>query len=164
MGGRRAVLAAGVIALAGLAGCAGAPRTADLPAPVTPARPSGTVVSGAASASCVGPVVTAAPTVASPGQPVHLTGSWFHTGCADVVANGVPVETQAPLTGLVVRLQQGASAWTLARDVDASSRDGVIDVQVTLPADVRPGPATLQVTGSGLPLAPSVTLSVQGAS
>jgi hypothetical protein len=151
MGGRwGAVLAVGAIALAGLAGCAGAPRTADLPGPVTPAHPPETAASGGAAASCVGPAVTAAPTVARSGRPVHLTGSWFHTGCADVVENGVPVETQAPLTGLVVRLEQAGSTWVLAREVSAATADGLLDLRVTLPTGLRTGPATLRVAGPDL--------------
>lgn len=113
------------------------------------------------AASCVAPHATPSPTVARPGQVVHLSGGAFFDGCDDVIANGVHVYTQAPLTGLTVRLQQGTSSWTLARDVDATTRDGVLDLQVTLPADVRPGPATLQVTGPGLGLPPSAVLSVQ---
>lgn len=114
------------------------------------------------AASCASPQATVVPAAARPGQAVHLRGGAFIDGCDDVVANGVHLNTQAPLTGLTVRLEQGTSSWTLARDVDAATRDGVLDLTVTVPADVHPGPATLQVTGPGLPVAPSAALSVQG--
>lgn len=158
--GRVALLAAGAAALAGLAGCAGASPTADLSDHAT-SHPPAPVGPGAVAASCVGPVLTATPTVARPGQSVHVTGSWFHTGCADAWANGSLVETQRPLTGLAVRLEQAGSAWVLTREVSATTGEGLLDLRVTLPTALRSGAATLRVVGPGTGTeGPSVTLTV----
>ncbi|HEU4674628.1 MAG TPA: hypothetical protein VFS29_01455 [Motilibacteraceae bacterium] len=155
---RSGVLAASALALAGLTACASGSSG------IGAAAPGGARVRGGQAASCVGPQVTASPTSVRPGQELHVSGRWFHSGCDDVVANGVHLETQGALTGLQVRLEQGTSRWTLAGDVDATTADGLLDLRVTLPAALRPGAATLRVTGPGLPLAPSVALSVEGGS
>ena len=76
-----------------------------------------------------------------------MSGSWFHTGCGDERVNGAPVESPRPWTGLTVRLEQDGSTWVLARQVAARTADGVLDLPVTLPRDLRPGSATLRVVG-----------------
>jgi hypothetical protein len=40
----------------------------------------------------------------------------------------------------------------------------MLDLLVTVPAEVRPGPAILTITGPDVGLPPSTTLSVQGGS
>lgn len=149
--GRVGTLALAVVALAG---CGGGGGTSG-----------GSLFGGGGTtseASCASPVASAAPATARPGRPFHLTGSWFHSGCADEVINGATVGSQEPLTGLTVRLEQGGARWVLARDVAATDRDGRLDLRLTLPADLRTGTATLRVTGPGL-LDPgaTATLSVQ---
>ena len=116
------------------------------------------------SAICVAPQVSASPTSVHAGQKLHVTGRWFHSGCDDVVTNGQTSDTQRPLVGLTVRLQEGSSAWELARGVKATTRNGMLDLLVTVPAEVRPGPATLTSTGPDVGLTPSAALSVQAGS
>lgn len=128
---------------------------------VAPLMLAGCGNQSSSAASCAAPQMSASPSSVHPGQELHLTGRWFHTGCDDVVANGQTSDTERPLVDLTVRLQQGSSSWTLASKVETTTRDGLLDLQVMLPDDVRPGPATLQVTGPELGLPPSTELSVQ---
>ena len=69
----RGAVVAGAGALTVLAGCGSGSGSGAARNPAAGADARATV---GVEASCVGPVLTAAPSVARPGQELHVTGSW----------------------------------------------------------------------------------------
>ncbi len=107
------------------------------------------------AASCVGPTLQVAPASAKAGDTVHVSGEWFAANCADTVVDGRRAKT-IPLTGLEVDVRQSQRTWRLAQHVNASGSDVGFDLALTLPADLLPGPAVIQVPGYGVPAALTV--------
>lgn len=123
-----------------------------------------------AAASCVGPQVavavgagtpsvvseSAAPVEVRPGDRLRVTGEWFHTGCEDTQpgCSGPPAsDREAPMQDVRLSLEQGT--WTRQLGVvSAGSRAQryAVSYDVTVPATVAPGAATLRVGPVGVPL------------
>lgn len=105
---------------------------------------------GSASGSCVGPElrVAAAGGVVRAGSTVEVRGSWFHNGCSDAgggsafgcATSGGDGET--PMKHVTLSLRQGHREWKLGT-ADATTDNGQIAWQVTIPHGVHEGRATL---------------------
>ena len=81
------------------------------------------------------------------GADVIVSGVYFRTGCEDTIQAGgcaVPVDSEAPMRDVDPGLEQGGSSWVLGPQ-SASSREETYAVTwaVQVPADARPGPATI---------------------
>ena len=91
------------------------------------------------------------PTTMTPGETVTVVGSGFERGgcggwspgCA---SRGLPV----PLKDVAIDLRQGERSWRLDT-VDANA-DLFIRAEVSVPADLQPGEATLEAAGAELPV------------
>jgi hypothetical protein len=118
---------------------------------------------GTSSASCSGPTISvgdrARPTLAA-GDPVTVDGRSFVDGCDDqggaVLGCGqVEPEPVVPDKDVVLRLQQSGRSWELGTS-DAGTREdnkvGHVAWQVRVPAEVRPGRATLVAGDARLPV------------
>jgi hypothetical protein len=105
---------------------------------------------GGAAMSCAAPVFDISPRTVRAGDPVSVHGRWFVANCADTVVNGVR-DAEVPIDEVRLRLTAADHEYPLATvHPDAT---GAFDVTVTLPADVQPGPATLDDAGGhGQPL------------
>ena len=121
-----------------------------------------------ARGSCVGPTIAvgtdldpAAPpadggTVRA-GQPVTVTGRWFHSGCEDTGGTTgcgePPPDPEAPLLAVELVLRQGGQSWRLdRRDAAPRSEQYAVRWSGTIPPQVRPGPAELTAAGATLPV------------
>lgn len=135
---------------------------------LTAAGALGLVAPPALSASCIGPVIgigtfvddrsaNQAPVPVLRGATIGVVGEWFRDGCNDTGAStgcGVtPRDEESPQTGVELRLIQGDASWTLAT-ADAQEREAryAISWQATVPADARPGSATLEASGASAPV------------
>lgn len=114
-----------------------------------------------ARAGCVGPVLAVGeeqPTGAEPSPalvrvartaPLTVTGIWFHSGCEDTVSyagcvRAPAADPEAPLRRVALMLEQNGRTWQLGvADAGDRSTRYAIRWQVSLPADVAAGPATL---------------------
>lgn len=94
-------------------------------------------------AACAVPLLDVAPTPVAPGDTVRLTGTGY-AECIDLVVDGQPVGEPGPLTGMEVVLEVGGTSSVLGA-VAAVGDDGVLDVEVAVPADTPTGPATIRV-------------------
>ena len=79
--------------------------------------------------------------------PLHLAGRNLTFDCQDTYgstgcAGPQPASPTEPLVGAELVLVQGALQWPLAT-LDEIAPDLTADLVVELPADVRPGPATI---------------------
>jgi hypothetical protein len=105
--------------------------------------------------SCVGPQMSVVPAAAKAGDTVHVSGEWFAASCSDTVVDGRQAKT-IPLIGLEVDVRQSQRTWKLAQHVNASGSVVGFDLALTLPADLLPGPAVIQVPGYGVSAALTV--------
>jgi hypothetical protein len=105
---------------------------------------------GSASGSCVGPqlqVRNGAGTVRV-GTAVEVRGSWFHNGCSDTGGGSAfgcsssGGDGQTPMKHVTLILEQGQHRWQLGT-ADATTENGQISWQVTIPLGVHEGRATL---------------------
>ena len=139
--------AVALVATIGLAltGCGDGSTTAGRAPTPTSGGPVGE--RAGVAASCAGPLVTVSPTSAAAGDDVHVRGRWFAADCYDTGQTGTP----PPLTGLELEVMQDGSAWTLARDLDATGEKYELEVTVRLPTELKAGPAVVRVVGYGSP-------------
>ncbi|HYP46113.1 MAG TPA: hypothetical protein VEQ66_13040 [Propionibacteriaceae bacterium] len=70
-----------------------------------------------------------------------------------------PTVAPAPVRDVALHLQQGNRRWQFG-SADATAPDFAIDYPVNLPRDLKPGRATLTLTGSTLPGRVTVRLQV----
>ena len=115
----------------------------------------------AASASCVGPVLSFKPTKVVRGGTVTISGQNLGDDCLDTgtLPQGVgPLGT--PLTGLAIVIDQGTNEFVVATGSADSHYSFRVDVVV--PSKLEPGEATLAVLGAGdarLTISPSLDIS-----
>ena len=125
-----------------------------------------------ASAGCIGPAITVAAVAATPvqtdpqardfysvapGQSLTVDGTYFFVGCDDEGGGSgcsgprterVKADRDVPLV-----LEQGGRSWTLGT-ADADDSDSYVTRwEVTLPADLQPGAATLTARSAKVLLA-----------
>ena len=128
----------------------------------------GVAVPATAIASCVAPQVWVAAGESEPAaaesavvlhadEPMTVSGEWFHHGCDDTGAVqvggpgcGGPVvsrgDTESPMRDVPVVLTQAGHRWELGSADAAGPADRyALRFHTTVPPDVEPGPATLQV-------------------
>jgi len=126
-------LAAGVLALLLVAGCA----------------------TSSAGASCVGPNVTVTPATFAAGDPVRIEGEFFFDDCYDTGQPGTPPATRDIELRLVT---PGATPRTFVLATVDADEDGGVDTTVAVPDDVPAGPARIE-GGFGRPVDVVVTAS-----
>jgi hypothetical protein len=131
----------------------------------------GVFAPGAATASCVGPSleVPGAPThtpsptpsdyqgrptvVLTAGTAVTVTGEWYFVGCNDTSSSSGCSRTpdpppEKPARDVRLILVQNKHTWPLGTaDASGLAHHYRVRWQVTLPADLRPGDATLIARG-----------------
>ena len=107
-----------------------------------------------ASASCVGPQLRVdgglgeGPPTVYVGEVASIRGSYFLNGCGDSIgvseggcSSHTVRETVTPMTEVRLELRQHGHTWSLgSQDAD---HDGRVLWSLSVPADVRPGPAVL---------------------
>lgn len=122
----------------------------------------------AAYASCVGPTIavgamvddTELPTSGgslAAGQPVTVSGVWFHSGCDDTGARAgcgpAQPSSEAPVTGVELILRQGSSSWTVdTRDAGSRAERYAVTWRGRVPTSARAGPAELTAGYATLPV------------
>lgn len=116
---------------------------------------------GAAVASCTGPVLSiggeqAAPPAVDLTTGLEVTGEWFRSGCDDTGQGSgcrAPESEEAPLTDVELFVEQGGRSVLLGTaDAADKSQRYAVGWEVTLPADLHPGPAVLRAAGAELPV------------
>ena len=134
-----------------------ATRHLRLPVLAAAAVVLGTGVPLPAGAACPAPGLEAPATALRAGSPATVTGTSFFEGCNDTPEPGgcfhrpEPV-IEPPRRDVALVLTQGGRSWTLQR-ADAAGPEEQYRVRwdFEVPADVKPGRATLTVE-DGLPL------------
>lgn len=106
---------------------------------------------GAAEPACAAPLAQVAEPAVAPSGPLRVTAEYLVDACYDQ-GEGLLAE---PLTGQAVVWRQGSEEVELAV-VDAEGPSGRVEVTVTVPADARPGAATVTV-GRAAPVEVTVT-------
>lgn len=102
--------------------------------------PTATLTAG--GSDCELPVLTVTPAEVAPGEKVKLSGKWFVYGCA-----GQP--GQEPRVDMGASFIDGAGTGEPIGLVDATGSDGVVDAEVTIPANAVDGPGRIILGPSG---------------
>jgi hypothetical protein len=100
------------------------------------------------TASCAAPTVTFKPAKVVRGGVVTITGHYFGSDCLDTgtLPQGVgPLGD--PLTGLVIVIDQGQREFVVA--AGSAGDDYAFHVDIVVPIELEPGPASLAVLGAG---------------
>jgi hypothetical protein len=101
-----------------------------------------------AQASCVAPQLSAGVSSAPAGDVVEIRGEHFGTACNDVIVNGTAAGPPlgAPRTDIkLVVVQDDAELQLLSSNPINADDDYTFAVEVTLPAQLHAGPATIRV-------------------
>lgn len=96
---------------------------------------------GGSSAACGQSPPSVEPSRAAPGESFRLHGGGFREGCDDT---GLPFPKEPPRRDIRVELRQEGRSWTLASGLAAGGHpDYVLDTELKVPADAKPGRAVI---------------------
>lgn len=100
-----------------------------------------------ASASCVGPTLTVAPTHAAAGDSVRIGGEWWQTDCDDVIANGVHVYKPKADVVRIYFVQAGSKSLLAATVAESKKKHFALTATVRIPPSATSGAATIEAVG-----------------
>ena len=99
------------------------------------------------AASCAGPILQSESATVTPGKTVTVRGTGFLDGCADAFQNGTPMETERPMSGVVLTVTQADVVLVETRVTVAE--DGSFTEEVQLAEDLPAAPIVVSTDATG---------------